>query len=495
MNAAVRPVWIGIDLGTQSVRAMAVTDAGEVLGAGASPLAGQRDGVRHEQHPGDWWTAVGEACRQALAGIAAGRKVGGVAVCGTSGTMLLTDEAGEALTPGLMYDDARAAAEADRVNEQGGDLWQRLGYRRIQTVWALPKLLWLLGNTAPAKGRRLAHQADYITGKLAGRPLRSDLSNALKTGCDTIDEGWDMALMERLGVPAGLLPELVRPGTVIGTVDAGGAGHTGIPAGTPIVAGMTDGCASQISSGATAVGSWNSVLGTTLVLKGTSGRLVRDPNGIIYSHRSPDGQWLPGGASSSGAGALTRALPGADLAALSAAAESHGPGSQIAYPLSAESGERFPFIAPDARPFVLGETDGDPLRTYLALTQGIAAIERLCFDYLDLLGFPTDGMIALTGGTVRNRQWNRARATMLGRALVAPRVAEPAFGMAVLASSIERPLTESTAAMVQIDRIYEPETAHQTMTNELYLSLVAALENRGWLPPATATHAIGRAGQ
>jgi hypothetical protein len=52
-----------------------------------------------------------------------------------------------------------------------------------------------------------------------------------------------------------------------------------------------------------------------MVLKGTSDQLVRDPNGVVYSHRSPDGHWLPGGASSSGAGALARALPGAPPAA------------------------------------------------------------------------------------------------------------------------------------------------------------------------------------
>ena len=47
---------------------------------------------------------------------------------------------------------------------------------------------------------------------------------------------------------------------------------TGIPAGTPIIAGMTDGCAAQIGAGALEVGSWNSVLGTTLVLKGVTSR-------------------------------------------------------------------------------------------------------------------------------------------------------------------------------------------------------------------------------
>lgn len=59
---------------------------------------------------------------------------------------------------------------------------------------------------------------------------------------------------------------------------------------------MTDGCAAQMGAGALDVGSSNCVLGTTLVLKGVNRELISDPAGIVYSHRSPDGNWLPGGA-------------------------------------------------------------------------------------------------------------------------------------------------------------------------------------------------------
>jgi len=81
-------------------------------------------------------------------------------------------------------------------------------------------------------------------------------------------------------------------------VDRRGADATGLPAGTPVIAGMTDGCAAQIGAGALEPGEWNSALGTTLVLKGVTPELVRDPSRVMYSHRSPDGDWLPGGASS-----------------------------------------------------------------------------------------------------------------------------------------------------------------------------------------------------
>lgn len=90
-------MWMGIDLGTQSVRAVVAADDGEILGSGSAPLTGRRDGVRHEQRPLDWWTALCAASRQALRDCPAPRAL---AVCATSGTVLLGDREGRPLTPG-----------------------------------------------------------------------------------------------------------------------------------------------------------------------------------------------------------------------------------------------------------------------------------------------------------------------------------------------------------------------------------------------------------
>ncbi|MEK8174711.1 FGGY family carbohydrate kinase [Streptomyces sp. M19] len=143
-------VWVGVDLGTSSARAVAVDRRGRVLGRGAVPLIGSREGVRHTQPPPLWWTAAAAACRAAVREVAPER-IGGVAVDATSGTVLLTDAEGEALTPGLMYDDQRAVAEAREADAHGHEVWTRLGYARVQRSWALPKLLWLLRHDPAAR--------------------------------------------------------------------------------------------------------------------------------------------------------------------------------------------------------------------------------------------------------------------------------------------------------------------------------------------------------
>ena len=486
-------VWLGLDLGTQSARCVAVDGTGQFLATAARPLTGRRDGNRHEQDPEEWWSALTAACREATRHVDT-RRIRGLAIDGTSGTILLADAHGTPLTPGVMYDDGRAAAQAEAVNAAGETVWQELGYRSMQPSWALPKLVALLeGAPARRPGVRLLHQVDLVTWRLAGHQVAADASHALKTGYHLVEERWPHRVMAELGVPGGLLPEVVRPGSVLGTVCAAAAEATGIPAGTTIVAGMTDGCAAQIGAGALAPGAWNSVLGTTLVLKGSSPHLVRDPAGVVYCHRGPGGNWLPGGASSSGAGILSRRFSGEDLDALTARAAALDPDA-VVYPLAGGRGERFPFRAPDAEPFVLGDIT-DRAAEFHACLLGVACLERLCFDYLDHLGAPVDGPLTLTGGGARNAYWCQLRADVLGRSVRLPRQAEGALGMAVLAAAATSGagLGETAAAMVRIDRELAPAPARTARYTPLYLRFIDALTRRGRLGRAVADHARRRA--
>ncbi|MFJ4631218.1 FGGY-family carbohydrate kinase [Streptomyces sp. NPDC088847] len=464
--------WLGIDLGTQSVRALLVTADGTVLGSGSAPLTGRREGVRHEQDPGEWWEAVRTASRAALSSPAGRGRIGGLAVCGTSGTVLLTDPQGRPRTPGLMYDDGRAVGEAARLG--------------MQTSWALPKALWLLDAYGPG---RVTHQPDVITAQLTGEAIPTDSSHALKTGYDAEHEAWPPQLAQL----ADRLPEVVRPGTRLGEVCRTAAEATGIPAGTTVIAGMTDGCAAQIASGALRPGAWNSVLGTTLVLKGASPTPVRDDAGVVYNHRAPDGSWLPGGASSVGAGALP---PGPDPAEMDTQAAAYEPSGALTYPL-ASPGERFPFLAPEATAFTLGtpasEADG-----WAAVLQGVAFTERLCLDYLHHLGAPIDGPLTFTGGAARSAYWNQLRADILGRPARVPEQIQPALGMAVLAAygtGEGRELAEVADRMVRIRTLLEPRASRTARFTGPYARLVDELETRGWLPTPVAAHARTRLNQ
>ncbi len=496
--ATLNGIWLGLDVGTQSVRAIAVSSTGEILGANSQRLTSRRDGPRHEQNPDDWWPAIVAACRITLADLPT-QAIRGVAVDSTSGTILLVDRLGQPLTPGLMHDDNRAVKEARRVNEIGSDVWATLGYQ-MQPSWALPKLLWMVHEyrnivySTPAnvqEGIKAAHQTDFINRHLIGHEVPTDTSSSLKLGYDLIKNEWPQEVFAQLEIPEAILPNVVLSGTQIGTVCVQAAMETGIPVGTAVIAGMTDSCAAQIGAGALSVGSWNSVLGTTLAFKGVTEQLIRDPAGVMYSHRSPDGGWLPGGASGAGAGVLSVYFPERDLDALGALAMDREPASIVAYPL-ASYGERFPFSVPEAERFLLGEPT-DEIDLYAALLQGVAFVERLSFDYLDMLSAPIGGELSFTGGGARSRYWCQLRADVLGRSVRIPENAEPALGMAVLAASVGRRVADVTKEMSRTREVIDPRPDHAGRFLESYIRLIDELERREWLPSTVAEHARGRA--
>ncbi|MBE2999957.1 carbohydrate kinase [Nocardiopsis sp. HNM0947] len=483
-TCATAALWLGIDLGTQGVRAQLVDGDGTVHGSGNAPLLrGRRDGPRHEQDPREWWEATGAAVRSALADHA-GHPLGAVCVDGTSGTLVLQDRGARPVGPGLMYDDARAASVPlpARTEAALDDLAARLGHP-VPPTWALHKLLLLAAEDRLGPDARPAHQGDHITGRLVGRPVPTDPTQALKSGHDP-EHGWPTALLDRLGLDPAHLPEVVPTGTPVGTVGAEAARHTGIPAGTPVRAGTTDGVAAQIASAALAPGRWAATLGTTLVLKGSTPHRIHDPAGAVYSHRNPDGGWLPGGAANAGTRVWAHDLPGHHPADLTERVRGLPVPGGATYPLTG-TGERFPFVAPDAAGFDTGPGSGttDPAERFHRLAHGLAHVERLALERLQHLGAPAHGPVTATGGAADNTWLTQLRADVLRRPVLVPAHTGSAFGSAVLARAPQGALADTAEAMVRTARRHDPDPDRADALDEAHERFLHALAERGWLAP------------
>jgi xylulokinase len=442
---------LGIDLATASARCVVLdTDTGSVVARADSELAQPERGPGgvSRQNPTyapvalglvrQVWQQLGpDACR-----------VAAVSVTGTSGTVVPVDLNGAAVGAARLYDDTSSADVLGAVGVAGvSSLGRMLALRR------------------EFPGARWASTADVVNAALAGRPMPADTSHWLKAGIELAARHWPVDAMAALGfdrADTGQLPELVLPGTRVGTVDPEVARDLGVAENLAIIAGMTDGCTAQLAAGAVYDGDTMGVLGTTLVLKAVSQTPIESADGAVYSHLAPDGRYWAGGASNAGAGVLEAEFPGEDFAALDQRVADTVAG-YVRYPLSV-AGERFPVADHHLPPLTDGEP-GSRLEAYRALLEGVAFVERLGLERLQQLGVnPRRHVIA--GGATASPVWNRIRATVLAP-LVPVSVAQSAsssVGAAILAAYA---LTGDTPMAETVDRLVQPPEPVAVQSNSL----------------------------
>lgn len=465
--------FIGIDVGTQGARVLLTDEQG-------SPVAAHEEQFplhREEQDPEHWWAA----CLRSLEQLPEGYNIKAISVTSTSGTIIPLGHNGRPLHNAIMYSDGRQAEE--------GKLCRQLalehhpgGYTGFNTSSGLPKMLWFV-NQYPQKAEQLykfIHAADYIIGKLCGRFDRSDFTNVLKSGYDVEAQRWPEYIWEKLPLRREWLQEVVPSGTPLGTVTAR---IKGLNENIVVVAGMTDGCASQVASGAVNPGDWNTTIGTTLVVKGVTTAAIKDPEDRLYSHRHPEGYWMPGGASNTGADWVTKLFANR-LQELNEAATLLYPTRHLVYPLM-QQGERFPFIAPQAQGFETpGLTDAE---RFTAGMEGVAYIEKLAYEMIEKLSGEQVKAVYTAGGASNSNVWLNIRSNVLNLPLYKMEQVSGAAGAAILAASKTRYTTvmEAAAAMARTEKTVKPEPGKAALYIEGYQRFRNKLIEKGYIPQHT----------
>jgi sugar (pentulose or hexulose) kinase len=409
-------MYLGLDFGTSGARACAIADdlsvRWEQRFAYANPAA---------QTPEDWRTALLHLLGALPPNIA--QHLQGIAVDAMSATVLLCDEQLIPVSPALLYNDARAQAEAERLRQMADDA-AVVG----SATSGLAKFLWLTAQSGEEQAQYFMHQADWLTALLSGHPGITDYHNALKTGYDVAALRWPAWI---LALPhAHLLPEVRTPGSIVSTIQPALAARFGIAPTCRIHAGTTDSTAAFIASGISEIGVGLTSLGTTLVLKQLAEQRIEAPEYGIYSHRMGE-RWLVGGASNAGAGVLKQFFDDAQLAELSRRIDPATDSPLDYYPLP-NRGERFPHADPQLLPR-LTPRPADDAEFLHGLLQGLSRIEVAGYARLSELGAPALQRVVSTGGGAQNPVWRQLRQRLLGVPVDSAEHSEAAYGSARLA--------------------------------------------------------------
>jgi xylulokinase len=432
---------LGIDIGTSTTKAVLTDAEGTILAQARRQheLSLPRQGWAEHDAEGVWWKDILGVCAE-LAPIA-GTGLRGVCISGIGPCVVPCDAQTQPLRPAILYGiDTRAVDEIAELDSLFGaeSILTRSG-SALSSQALGPKLLWL-SRHEPDVWRQTARwymASSFAVARLTGAYV---LDHHSASQCDPLydlEQGVWAADWTADVAPGLSLPELVWPSEQVGTVTAAAARETGLPAGTPVMAGTIDAWAEAYSVGVRRPGDLMLMYGSTMFFVRVVETAERHP--LLWSTQGieQDTRSLAAGMSTSGV--LTewvRDLVGApDWLQLLEEASSVPPGSRGLLVLPYFAGERTPVYDPLARGVVAGLTlqhgRAELLRaTYEATAFGARQILELLAD---AAGPPT--RIVAVGGGTHSDLWLQTVSDVTGQEQELPaETIGAAYGDALLAA-------------------------------------------------------------
>jgi len=475
---------LGIDLGTQSVKAAVLDDQGRMRSAAQAeyPILTPRVGWA-EQEPQAWWRATCHTTQEAIAG--AGVGAGEIAAVGLSGQMhgtVCIDREGNPVRPAIIWADGRSAAEVDEMRaEIGRERLARLTANPLATGFMAATLRWLLRHESDTLWRTASVllPKDYIRLRLT-RQIATDVTDAASTLLfDVAGRRWSDEMVSLVGIDPALLPRVVESHEVCGTVTRHASRDTGIPVHAPVVAGGGDQPVSAVGNGVLEPGVLLSTIGTGGQLFSPLAEPAFDPElrTHTFCHAVP-GRWFAMGAILS-AGLCLRWLRdqvfggfGLDYAALSEAAGEVEPGAEGLLFLPYLLGERTPHMDARARGVFFGlALRHDRRHMVRAVMEGVAFAMRDSLEIFRSMGVSTRRIVA-AGGGARSALWQQIQADVFGSPLVGVATQEPAArGAAILAGvgvGVHRDLQQAAQQGLEAGEAAHPLPANAARYDELY---------------------------
>lgn len=457
---------LACDLGGTNFRATLIDAAGVVLAESVVPCPIHAVQVGwSEIEPDLWWQALIQAC----VGLAVAEPrlfdtVEAVAICGVTRSQVFLDSQGQSLRPAITWNDGRASHAADRLAADMPQMHPELA--NINAFHPLARLAWLRMEEASTfqKLATVLEPKDYLNFRLTGQRASDRMSMARLVAASNPAHGMD--LLSHVGASTHILPTLMDPCAVVGTVRPGQVAPFDRLVGRPVFCCSIDTWASALGLGALRAGVAFNISGTTEVFGAMSPDAV-SAQGLLCVDWG--GLFQIGGPSQSGADTVRWLL---SLLGQDAQADS-GIGTTVdallALPRHPQAllflpylqGERAPYWDPDLRGAFIGlHRQHQATDLAHAVLEGVAYLNRIVLERAETALGRTVSEIRFGGGGASNAIWRQIKADVCERPVVVSASAEPgALGAALVAwTGLGRfdSLEQAQNALVKVATRHEP---------------------------------------
>ena len=415
-------MFLGLDLGTSGLKAVALDQDGSILGQASSSLTvSNPNPLWSEQDPHSWW----KACVEAVSLLKEqGVALDGVKAIGLSGQMhgaTLIDDQGQPLRPCILWNDGRSFAECQELTEKYPEIINRSG-NLIMPGFTAPKLSWVAKHEPEifSKVSKVLLPKDYLSYLLTG-VFASDMSDAAGTlWLNPEKRDWDEVLLQATGLTLEHMPKLFEGNEIIGQLTEKASQELGLPS-VPVVAGAGDNAAGAVGVGVTEPGQAMLSLGTSGVIFTVSEAHMANPENTVHAfcHCLP-GRWHQMSVILSAANCLSwlSKMTSTPVGELMAELEKSGIQTTQATFLPYLSGERTPHNDPTAKGMFHGLTNGaERADLTLAVLEGVSFAFADGLDALVSAGVKMD-TAALIGGGAQSKLWRQQLSNILQKPLV-----------------------------------------------------------------------------
>lgn len=475
---------LGIDAGTESIRAGVYDRSGKSLAFGTS------ENKNIHRHPGwgeqsieQWDRSLVEAIKKAVSESGVDPKeISGIGLDGTSCTVVFLDDNGKPLRDAVMWMDIRATKEAEEIADSGDDALKYIGFGNLSPEWFPCKTLWIKRNEPETyqKADTIFEQTDWLAWRLTGEITANINTSTVRWFYNQDEGGLPRSLYEKIGLGdifEKLPSRVVQLGEVVGGLTKEMAEATGLKVGIPIAGGGADAYMGVVGVNALRAGQLALITGSSQLHIGVADREVhtRGLFGSFPGALVPGLQVIEAGQISTGSVVkwfLTNFINseiteeakkrgGSVYDVLNERAEKIAPGSDGLLVLEHWQGNRTPWVDPNSRGVIRGLTlSHGPAHIYRAMMEGVVYGTKVIIDRMEQEKFKIEEIIAC-GGATQSDLWMQIHADVTGKPITIPEEQQAvSLGSAIagaVGAGMYKDLQEAASQMVRVAKRIEPD--------------------------------------